>query len=279
MEKLIEKMKMDLELQDYSQKTVKSYLWHIRDFYNYFKGAVTDLGEDDIRKYLYHIKHQKGYGRSYLSQAYSSIKFLYRETIDIPISLNKLRGPKRMIRLPVIFSQEEVKRLFNATDNVKHKTILMVTYAGGLRVNEVAHLKVNDIDSDRMQIRVRQGKGRKDRYTLLSPKVLKRLQEYWRTYRPKDWLFPSRRKVSPICTSTIQRVFKQSKKKAGIQKEASVHTLRHSFATHLLEQGVNLFVIQKLLGHKYIQSTLVYLHLQTPSQCKVVSPIEQILEV
>ncbi len=278
MEKLIEKMKMDLELQDYSQKTVKSYLWHIRDFSDYFKGSLTELSEDDIRKYLYHIKSVKGYGRSYLSQAYSSIKFLYRETIDIPISLNKLRGPKRMIRLPVVFSTEEVKRLFEVTDNVKHKMILMVTYSGGLRVNETAHLKVNDIDSDRMQIRVQQGKGRKDRYTLLSPKVLKRLQEYWRAYRPHDWLFPSRRKVSPICDSTIQRVFKQSKEKAGIQKEASVHTLRHSFATHLLEQGVNLFVIQKLLGHKYIQSTLIYLHLQTPSMSKAISPIDRILE-
>jgi len=218
MEKLIEQMKMDLELQDYSPKTIKSYLWHVADFTKYFNHSVTELGEEDIRKYLYHIKKEKGYGRSYLSQAFSAIKFLYRETIDMPLSLNKLRGPKRMIKLPMVFSREEVKRLFDAADNSKHKMILMVTYSAGLRVNETAHLKVTDIDSRRMQIRVRQGKGKKDRYTLLSAKVLKHLQEYWLAYRPQEWLFPSRRTDTPIGDSTIQRLFKNAKKKPGYRK-------------------------------------------------------------
>jgi site-specific recombinase XerD len=196
----------------------------------------------------------------------------------MPVSLNKLRGPKRMLKLPVVFSQEEVRQLFDAAENLKHRMILMVTYSAGLRVNETAHLKVTDIDSKRMQIRVSQGKGGKDRYALLSAKLLKHLQDYWRAYRPEEWLFPSRRETTPICDSTISRIFKNAKRKAGIQKEASPHTLRHSFATHLLEQGVNLFVIQKLLGHKYIQSTLIYLHLQDLSSCKVISPIDRILE-
>jgi len=218
MEKLINQMKMDLELQDYSQKTIDSYLKHIRDFSAYFQGSVSQLGEDDIRKYLYYVKKEKGYGRSYLSQVFCAIKFLYRETIEMPVSLGKLRGPKRMIKLPVIFSQEEVRQLFDATENLKHRMILMVMYSAGLRINETAHLKVTDIDSKRMQIRVRHGKGKKDRYTLLSVKLLKHLQDYWRVYRPEEWLFPSRRKRTPICDSTISRIFKNAKKKPEYKK-------------------------------------------------------------
>jgi len=219
MDKLVEQMKMDLTIQDYSPKTIKSYLWHVSDFVNYFNHSLENIGEEKIRKYLYHIKKEKGYGRSYLSQAFSAIKFLYRETIDMPLSLNKLRGPKRMIKLPVVFSQDEVKRLFDATDNLKHKVILMVTYSAGLRVNETAHLKVSDIDSKRMQIKVNQGKGKKDRYTLLSAKVLNPLKEYWISYRPVEWLFPSRRSDAPICESAIQRLFKNAKKKPGYRKK------------------------------------------------------------
>lgn len=218
MEKLIEQMKMDLELQDYSPKTVDSYMKHIGDFVDYFHGSVADLTEEDIRKYLYHIKTEKSYGRSYLSQAYCAIRFLYRETIKMPVPLNKLRGPKRIIQLPVVFSRDEVRRLFDAVDNQKHRVILMVMYAAGLRVSEATQLKVTDIDSKRMQIRVRHGKGNIDRNALLSAKLLKHLQDYWRAYRPEDWLFPSRRKASPICDSTIARVFKDAKKKRGSKK-------------------------------------------------------------
>jgi len=218
MEKLIDQMKMDLELQDYSPKTIDSYLKHIRDFTAYFQGSVSQLGEDDIRKYLYHVKKEKSYGRSYLAQVFSAIKFLYRETIKMPISLGKLRGPKRMIKLPVVLSQNEVRQLFAATDNHKHRIIFMVMYSAGLRVNEAVNLKVTDIDSKRMQIRVRQGKGRKDRYTLLSKKLLKHLQEYWLAYRPEEWLFPSRHKTTPVGTSTMQRIFKNVKKKPEYKK-------------------------------------------------------------
>jgi len=129
MEKLIDQMKMDLELQDYSPKTIKSYLWHVTDFTKYFNHSVTKLGEEDIRKYLYHIKKEKGYGQSYLSQAFSAIKFLYRETIDMPLSLNKLRGPKRMIKLPMVFSRDEVKQLFDAVDNLNDVRIPSVIYS------------------------------------------------------------------------------------------------------------------------------------------------------
>jgi integrase/recombinase XerD len=218
MEEPIERMKMDLVLQDYSDKTIKSYLWHIADFSVYFQDRPLDtLGEEEIRRYLYHIKEEKKYGRAYLSQAYSAIKFFYRETLRMPLKLGDLRGPRRFLRLPVVFSREEVQRLFEATENQKYRLIFMITYSGGLRVNETAHLRVTDIDSKRMLIRINQGKGRKDRYTLLSAMVLEKLRSYWKTDRPQDWLFPKKRGDGPICTSNIQRMFKDSKKKQASQ--------------------------------------------------------------
>lgn len=218
MEGPIERMKMDLVLQDYSDKTIKSYMWHISDFSAYFQDQALDtLGEEKIRRYLYHIKEEKKYGRAYLSQAYSAIKFFYRETLRMPLKLGELRGPRRFLRLPVVFSKEEVQRLFEVTENQKYRLIFMVTYSGGLRVSETAHLRVTDIDSKRMVIRINQGKGRKDRYTLLSAMVLEKLRSYWKTDRPKDWLFPNKSGEGPICTSTIQRMFKSSKKKQASQ--------------------------------------------------------------
>jgi len=279
MEKRIEDMRKDMALQLLSPRTVKTYLYHVRKFTEYFKGNVEGLKEDDLRDYLYHIKMEQGYGPSNLSQAFSAIKFLYRETLKMPLTLGKLRGPRKTMKLPVVLSREEVKALFDATENDKHRMILMVIYSGGLRVSEASHLRVQDIDSSRMLIRVEQGKGNKDRYTLLSAQLLEKLRKYWLTCRPKPWLFPSGRNTkTPIHVTTIQKAFYQSKKKAHITKPVSVHTLRHSFATHLLEQGVNLFTIQNLLGHKQIQNTLIYLHLQQDHCQNIVNPIDGMLE-
>jgi integrase/recombinase XerD len=280
MEDIFEQMQMDMTLRDYSPKTIESYTWHIRDMSAYFERSLSELIQDDIRKYLYHLKTDKGYSNTYLSQAYSAIKYLYRHHFDVPIGLRELHGPRASLKLPVVLSREEIGRLFSVVTNQKHKLIFMVIYSGGLRVSEAVGLQVKDIDSRRMQIKVRQGKGRKDRYTLLSGHVLERLREYWRSSHPKLWLFPSRSNNNkPLSTSTIQRVFQVSRAKADINESSTVHSLRHSFATHLLEQGVNLFVIQRLLGHKHIQNTLIYLHLQKNHTEQIVNPIDALMEV
>jgi integrase/recombinase XerD len=219
MEKLIDQMFMDMKLQNYSPKTIKQYMWHIRDFSKYFQHYVEDLKEDDIRKYLYYIKEEKEYSLSYLSQAFSAIRFLYREIIQMPIPLTRLKGPKPAKKLPIVLTQEEVKKLFESIENPKHQVMLMTTYSGGLRVSETAHLKITDIDSGHMHIRVEQGKGRKDRYTILSKHLLKRLREYWLLYRPHYWLFPSIEPSKPISASAIQRVFRKAKKKPESQSQ------------------------------------------------------------
>jgi site-specific recombinase XerD len=279
MESLIEQMRMDMVVRDYSPRTIESYLWHLNAFSNHFNHDVANLESDDIRRYLYYLKTEKNYSTSNLRLAYSAIRYLYRNHFEMPIKLKDLRGPKISLRLPVVLSKEEIKRIFDAISNEKHKLIFMIIYSGGLRVSEAANLRIDDIDSHQMRIRVRQGKGRKDRYTLLSEGVLASLREYWKHSRPTTWLFPNRSdKNKPLSTSTIQNLFKASCMKAGIQKQASVHTLRHSFATHLLDEGANLFTIQKLLGHRNIQNTLIYLHLQQNFTRQIKSPIAELLE-
>jgi len=216
MDKLIDDMHKDMALRNFSPRTVKTYLYHIRNFREYFNGNVEGLKEDDLRNYLYHVKVEMGYSSSNLAQAFSAIKYLYRGALKMPLSLGRLKGPKKAMKLPVVLSREEVKAIFEATKHVKYRMILMVIYSGGLRVSEAAHLKVRDIDSSRMQIRVEQGKGKKDRYTLLSTAMLGRLREYWLTFRPSHWLFPSSRKPDqPIHVTAVQKAFYQSKKKPG----------------------------------------------------------------
>jgi site-specific recombinase XerD len=191
------------------------------------------------------------------------------EAIHIP-------RPRREKKLPVVFSKEEVIKLLEATRNLKHKVILSLAYSSGARLEEVSHLKVKDIDSSHMQIRIGCGKGKKDRYTLLSPKLLILLREYWQLYRPKTYLFEGTNRKGPISTRTIQHIFKNSLKRSKITKDGSFHTLRHSFATHLLEQGTNLRIIQELLGHTNIKTTTVYTHLQNYSPSFVTSPLDKL---
>jgi site-specific recombinase XerD len=171
-----------------------------------------------------------------------------------------------------------VKALFSVTENIKHKAILMVTYSGGLRISEASRLKVTDIDSKRMTVRVEQGKGGKDRYTLLSQTALECLRHYWRDYRPQRWLFEGQKEDTHITVSSITQIFQKAKKRAGITKPASVHSLRHAFATHLLEAGTNLHHIQLLLGHKSPTTTTIYLHVSKPGLAHIPSPLDVSME-
>ncbi|WP_243186901.1 tyrosine-type recombinase/integrase [Clostridium muellerianum] len=180
-------------------------------------------------------------------------------------------------RLPVVLSPQKVKSIFDVTDNIKHKAILMTTYSAGLRVSEVCKLKIKDIDSKNMQIFIRQGKGKKDRYSLLSKANLKILREYWKKYKPKEFLFPGRYCIDPISTRSVQRIFEKALKKTRIAKNATVHTLRHSFATHLLDAGTDICFIQRLLGHTRITTTTIYLHLRRMDLLSIKSPLDILL--
>jgi len=274
MGRLYNQMKMDLELKNFSPKTVVCYLQWMVQFVRHYGRSPVEMGEEEIRNYLYHLMKEKDVSQSSINQAYSAIKFFYQSTMGREWNAVKIPRMKKRKKLPVVFAREEVRLLFNCTGNLKHRAILTTIYSGGLRVGEATHLKVSDIDSKRMMIRVQGGKGNKDRYTLLGKSTLDILKRYWDAYRPVEWLFPGRHFTSPISNSSVRKVFKVALHRAGIKKNASVHTLRHSFATHLLESGVDLYYIQRLLGHSSGSTTSIYLHITGKDLGKVKSPID-----
>ncbi|AET67813.1 site-specific recombinase XerD [Desulfosporosinus orientis DSM 765] len=273
MSQLRNQMKSDLELKGYSPKTVRSYIKQVEGFASYFEKSPDKLGEDQIKKYLHHLITLKR-SDSYINCAYSALKFLYQVTLKRNWNSIRIPRTKNRKRLPEVLDTSEIKALLNATLNLKHRVILMTTYAAGLRVSETAYLRVEDIDSRRMQIRVQQGKGNKDRYTILSETNLTLLRRYWEEYRPNTWLFPGSMPNKAITTRTIQRVFENNKTKAGITKNVTVHSLRHSFATHLLEAGTDIYYIQRLMGHSSPKTTSVYIHLKQENLLKIKSPLD-----
>ncbi|AOT68960.1 site-specific tyrosine recombinase/integron integrase [Geosporobacter ferrireducens] len=273
------RMQTDMELRGYSPITVKYYVAHVSRFAKYFGKSPDLLGEDEIRQYLHHCIINKGLSEGTVNTIHSALKFFFSKTLTREWNVEKLSRIKEPKKLPVVLSQSEVKSILDAVSNLKHKAILMTIYAAGLRVSEAAKLKVSDIDSKNMQISVRCGKGKKDRYTLLSKTNLDILREYWMRYHPSDYLFMGADGKSPITARTIQRVFEDAKDRVGIKKNASVHTLRHSFATHLLEAGTDICYIQRLLGHTSINTTTIYLHLRRMDLLNIVSPLDSLTGV
>jgi site-specific recombinase XerD len=250
----------------------------MKNFVRYFGRSPAKMGEKEIREYLYRLVTEKDLGDSSINSAYSALKFFYKTTLCRDWNVAKIPRRKPEKRLPVVLDGSEIKQLLAVTTNLKHRAILIITYSAGLRVSETAHLKVSDIDSKRMQLRVTQGKGKKDRYALLSRVTLNLLWDYWRQYRPFNWLFPGRSPDRPISTRSIQKIFEKAKRKAGIKKPATVHTLRHSFATHLLEAGTDIYHIQKLLGHTSPKTTAIYIHLRRQDVLNIVSPLDSLLD-
>jgi site-specific recombinase XerD len=246
----------------------------MRSFALHFHRAPDELGEQEIRGYLHYLIQEKKASQSGVSQAYSALKFFYETTLKRDWNGFRIPRMQKGKKLPVVLSQQEIQAIFSATRNLKHRVVLMTIYSAGLRISEVVHLKVSDIDSQRMTIRVQQGKGQKDRYTLLSQRTLEVLRAYWKEYRPSGWLFPGKPETEPLSVSSVQRVFEKVLLRAGIKKPASVHTLRHSFATHLLEAGTDLFHIQRLLGHTSPKTTAIYLHLSRKNLGGVRSPLD-----
>ena len=278
MSKLREKMKRDMELKGFSELTKKAYISHIKLYVNHYMKSPENLGEEDISNYLYFLGKEKGLSRSYNAQAYSALKFLYETTLKQDWRGYRIPRSKQKRTLPKVLSKEEIRRIFNVVSNLKYKTILMTIYSAGLRVSEVANLKVVDIDSKGMKIRVENGKGNKERYTLLGETNYEILKKYWSRYRPKEYLFPGRDENKPISIRSIQKVFETALKKASVKTKASVHTMRHSFASHLLEAGTDIYYIQKLMGHSTVKTTSIYIHVSQIKTLEIKSPLELLHE-
>jgi site-specific recombinase XerD len=250
----------DLRLKNFSPGTIKVYVFAVAKFARHFGRSPETLSGEDVRAYILHLL-DRGISRSSCVVVRNALRHLYTDTLGRPDCLQAVPRPKRERRLPVVLSRQEVQRLFATVTNLKQKALFMVAYDAGLRLSELRNLRIDDIDSQRMVIHIRQGKGKKDRYARLTPGLLKLLREYWLEYRPQSWLFPGASLDKRYDIATPGQLLKKVCRKAGISKRVSMHTLRHSFATHLLEGGTNLRVIQQMLGHEKIQTTCLYTHI------------------
>lgn len=271
MSKLRQLMIRELQLQRKAPNTIKAYVTAVAQLANHYHRSPDDISIDEVRDYLHELIVKRSLSSSTCNQKLAGICFLYRHVLRRPFDVRV--ASKRSGKLPEPLSRQEVAQLIGAVENVKHRTMLMTKYAAGLRVSELVNLQNQDIRSARMLIRVRQGKGAKDRFTLLSPGLLQQLRSYWRLFRPAIWLFPNANGTK-LSTSTIQRVFNRAKEKAGITHGRGIHSLRHSFATHLLESGIDLVTIQRLLGHNHLSTTTKYLHVTRVYLGKVQSPFD-----
>lgn len=260
MSALRQRMLEDLTIRNYSPNTIRSYIYHVSQFARYFGKSPDQLGVQEIREYQVYLAHEKKLSWSIFNQAVSALRFFYFITLNREIELERIPYGKRPRKLPVVLNHDEIARLFDATLCPKHRALLMTLYGAGLRLSEGLHLELRDIDSCRMLIHVRYGKGGKDRYAWLSPTLLEQLRSYWRAYRPRTLLFPGMYPNRFADPGALQSAFRRARRWAGISKPATCHTLRHSFATHLLEAGVELPVIQRLLGHRSLNTTAIYLH-------------------
>jgi integrase/recombinase XerD len=269
----------ELDLRGYAPQSKLNYVTTVRRMAEHFRRSPDKLTDEEIKGYLLHLIRDKQRARATMSVTISALRFFYQHVLgrslhEMEVTLPRMKGETKR---PEIYSTAEIERLLSAPElNDKHRVLLMTAYGAGLRVSEVVRLQPKDILSDRLQIRVVQGKGRKDRYTVLSAKLLEELRRYWKLYRPGTWLFPSSndRFESHINVRTAQRVFDRAVELAGLPQRGGIHLLRHSFATHLLEAGVPLPVLQRLMGHRALSSTSVYLHISRDQFAAVKSPLD-----
>jgi integrase/recombinase XerD len=264
----------EMELRNFSPKTVGMYVGEVARFARYFGKSPDKLGAEEVRKYLLHLVQEKKRSWGTYKAALAALRYFYRWVVKGPEIVEDIRGPRPERRLPVVLSFEEVRRFFAAISSFKHRMILMTAYSGGLRISEVVNLQVSDIDSQRMVIRIRKAKRNKDRYTILSPMLLQMLRHWWVAARPVSYLYSSRSQDRPARVTTIQQACKEAQEKAGLDKTVRPHTLRHSFATHLLEAGTDLRVIQELLGHSSPRTTAIYTHVSTKLIAQTKSPLD-----
>lgn len=274
MSPLRQRMLDDMRLRNFSAGTQRSYVHYIADFAKHYRMSPERLGLDDIRAYQLYLIERRRLSPQSVNCFVAAAKFLYTVTLEMPWTDQQFVRMKVPEKLPVVLSMEQVAAFFSRVGLIKHRAALMLCYGAGLRSSEVVRLKVADIDSARMLIRVRDGKGAKDRFTILSERLLAVLREYWRQQRPADWLFPGTKAGTHLQAGTIQEVCREAAQLAGIVKRVTPHTLRHSFATHLLENGTDVRAIQVLLGHNRIDTTARYTAVTPQTIARIASPLD-----
>lgn len=276
MTQLRQRMLEELQRRNYSSGTIRLYIHHVAAFAQHFHRPPDQLGAEEIRQYQLFLIQKKKLAWSSYNQIVCALRFFYAKTLKRPFQPEDIPFPRTVQQLPLILSPEEVARILAAPQHLKSRAVLMTIYAAGLRRSEVAHLRVHDIDSARMTITVHQGKGQKDRVVMLSPALLETLRQYWRHCKPKEWLFPGDNPGQPISGNDVFMIFRNAVRHAGITKKVCPHSLRHSFATHLLEAGTNLRTIQILLGHRSLKTTSRYLHVSQQHMRETVSPLDSL---
>jgi integrase/recombinase XerD len=283
---LRQRMIDDMQLRGFAEKTQDAYLRSVRQLAEHYNKPPDQITEEELRDYFLYLKNVKKVSGSTCTLALCGIKFFYQNTIQRDWPALELVRPAREKKLPVVLSVEEVQRILNCVRRQDYRICLSAIYACGLRLKEGVHLQVADLDSERMQLHVKKGKGGKDRYVPMPERILLALRQHWRTHRHPKWLFPGQialgapleQAKKPRCMSSVQRAFKAALKESGVKKEATVHTLRHSYATHLLEAGVSIRLIQAYLGHSSMRSTMIYTHLTRKVEIPAVEAIEKTLE-
>ena len=276
MKSLREQMNDAMILRGFAARTQESYLAAVRSLAKYYHRSPESLTAEEVEAYHLHLIVERKLAYSSVNQSASACRFLFDKVLKRPQARFDIPMAKVPKSLPCVLSRDEVGRLLAAAPNPRARALLMATYAAGLRVTEVCSLQLADIESapDRMCIKVRGGKGGKDRYTMLSPALLQTLRDYWHQYRPRTWLFPNRSGTGPICDTMAQRMYYAARDRAKLGRHGGIHTLRHCFATHLLESGVDLHTIQRLMGHGHVSPTMRYFHLAQTKLTGTTSPLE-----
>ena len=280
MTRLRQRMLDDLRRRNYSPDTIRGYIRAVQQFAEYFHRSPEKMGGEELRRYQLYLLHERKFALGTVENNISALRFLYKKTLKRhDLAFDDLPFPKQPRTLPTVLSQEEVTRLIEAATNRMHRMLLMLLYATGMRRTEASLLKVSDIDSQRMVIHIQRGKGLRDRDVPLTPKLLEALRDYWRWKKPRVYLFPSRMSApgveQPISDKTVWNVCRAAATRAGIQKKLGPHTLRHCFATHLLEGGADLHTIQLLMGHERLEDTTIYLHLSQRHLHAAITPLDQ----
>ena len=266
-----------MELRNLSDNTQRRYLSAVTGLAKHYQKSPVKINKEMIEDYLLYLKNDKGRAPNSCASALSGLRFFYKHVAKQKISID-YSLTRKVQNLPTVLSQEDIENIINATDNLKHRLILMTTYSAGLRASEVIALKPENIDSKRMLIKVR-GKGDKDRYTLLAKRLLPELRNYYKKFQPQTYLFPSsykHKKHQPLSYGSVRNIYEKARKKAGVKNGAGIHTMRHSFATHLLEAGYDIRKIQVLMGHRRLSTTMIYLHVSRQTLSKIPSPLDLI---